>query len=324
LNRIQNVDNRHFQIVFALSRGLSVFKNVMVFRLDVPPAVDAMQVESALQTTRFEPCGGSQEKSIGWIEPRGVAHGPLLEIVGGQWILLLQTEAKVVPASVVKRRAQEQMKQIEASTGRKPGRKEAREIMDDVRMSLLPMAFTKQAAVQVWIDWSAGFLMLDCGSQARADEVITCLVKAIDGFALRAIQTQVSPAIAMSQWLASKEAPAGFSVDRECELKASDESKAVVRYARHALDTDEITQHIAAGKMPTRLAMTWGDRVSFVLTEALQLKKVAILDVVFEAASALASDRKDDNFDADVAIATGELAQLIPDLLESLGGELPV
>ena len=301
-----------------------MFKNVMVFRLDVPPAVDAMQVESALQTTRFEPCGGSQEKSIGWIEPRGVAHGPLLEIVGGQWILLLQTEAKVVPASVVKRRAQEQMKQIEASTGRKPGRKEAREIMDDVRMSLLPMAFTKQAAVQVWIDWSAGFLMLDCGSQARADEVITCLVKAIDGFALRAIQTQVSPAIAMSQWLASKEAPAGFSVDRECELKASDESKAVVRYARHALDTDEITQHIAAGKMPTRLAMTWGDRVSFVLTEALQLKKVAILDVVFEAASALASDRKDDNFDADVAIATGELAQLIPDLLESLGGELPV
>jgi recombination associated protein RdgC len=301
-----------------------VFKNVMVFRIDVPPAVDATQVESVLQTTRFEPCGGSQEKSIGWIEPRGVAHGPLLEIVGGQWILLLQTEAKVVPASVVKRRAQEQMKQIEATTGRKPGRKEAREIMDDVRMSLLPMAFTKQAAVQVWIDWSAGLLVLDCGSQARADEVITCLVKAIDGFALRAIQTQVSPAIAMSQWLANKEAPAGFSVDRECELKASDESKAVVRYARHALDTDEITQHIAAGKMPTRLAMTWGDRVSFVLTEALQLKKVAILDVVFEAASALASDRKDDNFDADVAIATGELAQLIPDLLESLGGELPV
>lgn len=301
-----------------------MFKNVMVFRIDVPPAVDATQVESVLQTTRFEPCGGSQEKSIGWIEPRGVAHGPLLEIVGGQWILLLQTEAKVVPASVVKRRAQEQMKQIEATTGRKPGRKEAREIMDDVRMSLLPMAFTKQAAVQVWIDWSAGLLVLDCGSQARADEVITCLVKAIDGFALRAIQTQVSPAIAMSQWLANKEAPAGFSVDRECELKASDESKAVVRYARHALDTDEITQHIAAGKMPTRLAMTWGDRVSFVLTEALQLKKVAILDVVFEAASALASDRKDDNFDADVAIATGELAQLIPDLLESLGGELPV
>jgi recombination associated protein RdgC len=71
--------------------------------------------------------------------------------------------------------------------------------------------------------------------------------------------------------------------------------------------------------------MTWNDHVSFVLTEALQLKKVAVLDVVFEAASALASDGKDDNFDGDVAIATGELQKLIPDLLEALGGEvLPI
>ena len=30
---------------------------------------------------------------------------------------------------------------------------------------------------------------------------------------------------------------------------------------------------------------------------------------------------KDDNFDADVAIATGELSKLIPELLEALGGE---
>ena len=300
-----------------------MFKNVMLFRAVIPASTDATQLEAQLQTARFQPCGASQEKSLGWIEPRGVAHGALLEIVGGQWILRLQMESKVLPTSVVKRRAQEQIQQIEASTGRKPGRKEAREILDEVRQTLLPMAFTKQSAVTVWIDKAAGWLVLDCGSQARADEVITSLVKAIDGLELQAVQTQMSPAIAMSQWLATREAPVGFSVDRECELKAADESKAVVRYARHALDTEEVTQHIAAGKMPTRLAMTWTDRVSFMLTEGLQLKKVAILDVVLEAASALASDKKDDNFDADVAIVTGELSQLLPDLLEALGGEMP-
>jgi recombination associated protein RdgC len=111
-------------------------------------------------------------------------------------------------------------------------------------------------------------------------------------------------------------------VDRECELKAADESKAVVRYTRHALDTDEVVQHIANGKVPTRLAMTWNDRVSFVLTEALQLKKVAFLDVVADEAPTAAGDRADDHFDADVAIATGELSRLLPDLLEALGGEM--
>ena len=293
----------------------------MMYRLVSPWSVTAEQLEGALQEARFEACTASQEKSVGWIAPRGVEHGPLLEVVGGQWILKLMTEVKVIPGSVVKRKADEQLAQIEATTGRKPGKKEARDIREDARLSLLPMAFTKQSSTVVWVDPKASLLVLDAGSQAKADEALTCLVKAVDGLAVQLIDTQTSPAAAIANWLSTKEAPPGFSVDRECELKASDESKAVVRYTRHALDTDEVTQHIAMGKMPTRLAMTWNDHVSFVLTEALQLKKVAVLDVVFEAASSLASDGKDDNFDADVAIATGELQQLIPDLLEALGGE---
>jgi recombination associated protein RdgC len=302
-----------------------VFKNVMMYRLLSPWTVTPAQLEAAMEPARYVECAGSQEKAVGWVEPRKVANGPLVEVVGGQWILKLMVETKVLPASVVKRRAQEQLAQIEATTGRKPGKKEAREILDDARMSLMPMAFTKQGATMIWIDPQAALLVLDAGSQGRADEVMTNLVQAIEGFSVQLINTQVSPAASMAQWLATKEAPQGFTVDRECELKASDESKAVVRYTRHALDTDEVTEHIAMGKMPTRLAMTWNDHVSFVLTEALQLKKVSVLDVVFEAASALASDKKDDNFDGDVAIATGELQKLIPDLLEALGGEvLPI
>jgi recombination associated protein RdgC len=125
----------------------------------------------------------------------------------------------------------------------------------------------------------------------------------------------------MSEWLSTHEAPAGFSVDRECELKAPDESRAVVRYTRHALDTDEVSQHIAMGKVPTRLALTWNDRVSFVLTEALQLKKLALLDVVLEDKPAAAGDGKDDGFDTDVALVTGELRQMLPALMDALGGE---
>ena len=120
----------------------------------------------------------------------------------------------------------------------------------------------------------------------------------------------------MAHWLATQEPPVGFSIDRECELKSADEAKAVVRYARHPLDIEEIQAHIAAGKLPTKLALTWDDRVSFMLTEGMQLKKVAFLDTVFEGTKA-----DDGGFDTDVAIATGELVKLIPDLIEALGGE---
>ncbi len=35
-------------------------------------------------------------------------------------------------------------------------------------------------------------------------------------------------------------------------------------------------------------------------------------------------DGKDDKFDADVAIMTGEFGKLIPDLIEALDGEYPI
>lgn len=301
-----------------------MFKNVIVYRLASPWSATQADLEDALQPDRFVECGASQEKSVGWVEPRGQAHGPLVEVVGGQWVLKLMMEVKSVPGSVVKRKVEEQVAQIEVSTGRKPGKKEVRELRDEARLTLLPMAFTKQGSVGVWIDPNDGLLVLDAGSQSKADEVMTALIKAIPGFAVQLVNTQISPAAAMAVWLSTRESPSDFSVDRECELKASDESKAVVRYTRHPLDTEEVSQHIALGKMPTRLAMTWNDRVSFVLTEALQLKKVTFLDTVFEDSPKAAGDRKEDNFDADVVISTGELSQLIPDLMEALGGEVPL
>lgn len=294
-----------------------MFKNVMLYRIDASWSATVADMEAALEPARFVECGASQEKSVGWIEPRGVANGPLVESVAGQRLLKLMLEMKAVPGSVLARKAKERVAQIEASTGRKPGKKEMREIKDDLKLSLLPMAFTKQSSVQVWIDIEARLLVLDAGSQARADEVVTLLVKSLPGFAVALINTTVSPAVAMAQWLTTQEPPPGFTVDRECELKATDESKAVVRYSRHALDTDEVRLHIEGGKAPTRVAMTWDSRVSFVLTEGLQIKKIAFLDVVFEGASS----GKDDGFDADVAIATAELQKLVPDLLEALGGE---
>ena len=123
----------------------------------------------------------------------------------------------------------------------------------------------------------------------------------------------------MAHWLLSQEPPAGFSVDRECELKASDDSKGSVRYAHHPLDIQEIQQHIRHGKMPTRLALTRAGRVSFVLTDTLVLKKIKLLGVALEYGPASESP---DSFDADTAIMTGELDLLIPDLIDALGGEL--
>lgn len=297
-----------------------MFKAFTVYKL--LSRVSLAKMEDALAAAAFEPCGASQEKSVGWQPPREQEHGAFVESVDGQYIARLMIETKSVPSSAIKQKVKEAIAEIESTTGRKPGKRERREISEDARLALLPMAFTKQCAVTVWIDPRAGYLVIDNTSQGRLDEVVTALVRAIDGLQISLINTHTSPTTWMALILAdSDHLPSEFTIDRECELKAADESKAAVKYAKHPLDIQEVRDHIKLGKLPTKLALTWKDRVSFVLTEHLQVKKIAFLDSVFEGGSRADGE---DNFDADVAIATGELRLLIPDLFEALGGESAV
>jgi recombination associated protein RdgC len=81
-----------------------------------------------------------------------------------------------------------------------------------------------------------------------------------------------------------------------------------------------IPGHIAGGKVVTRLGMTWNDRISFVLDDKLQLKRLAFLDILKESTEGQA-ENEEERFDLDFALMTGELARLIDDLLAALGGE---
>lgn len=297
-----------------------MFKNALIYRIEAWEAPARAAIEERLEGQRFVACGASQGESAGWVEPRGKKHGALLEQVAGQAILQLCVERKPVPASVVKTLLEERLQKIEDDTGRRPRGKQAREVKEGIVHELLPRAFAKRSNTRVWVDAKAGWVVVDAASVKKADAVVTFLAELLGGgLRLAPLQTKDSPATAMSGWLATREAPPGFSIDRDCELKASDSDKATVRYARHTLDIDELGEHIRQGKLPTQVAMTWAGRVSFVLTEALTLKKLKLLDVVLESAPQAEGD---DSFDADIALFTGELRQMVPELLAALGGEL--
>jgi recombination associated protein RdgC len=298
-----------------------MFKNVIVYRIDQWEQPPMAELETRLDAARFVECGASQQESFGWVEPRGEKHGPLVENVGGQWILKLCAETRAVPGGAVKTQLEARLDKIEQETGRRPRGKQAKEMKEEIVHELLPRAFPKRGNTPIWIDLQSKLVIIGAGSAKKADKIVTLLTELLSGgIRLELVQTQQSAATAMAEWLSTKQAPAGFSIDRECELKQPDSEKALVRYARHTLDIDEVGEHIKQGKMPTQLALTWDNRVSFVLTEQFAIKKIKLLDVVLEGKEA--AGKGDNNFDADVAIATGELAQLIPGLVDALGGPL--
>ena len=297
-----------------------MFKNLTIYRIAAgwAPTLEAM--ETALQAAQFVPCGATQDKSVGWVPPRGNEHDAMVESVAGQRILKLMIETKAVPGSIVREKADEEAEHIEATTGRKPGKKQMKELREDALLSLLPQAFPRRMGVWVWIDLANGLLITDASSQGKLDELVTALVNAFNDLSMTLLQTAITPGAAMVGWITTPPDlwPEGFAIERACELRSADEEKAVVKFNRHNIVTDEVRKHIAEGKLPKWAAMSWEGRIGFVITESMQLKKIAFLEGVFD-------DRADDGesgFDADVALATGELQKLIPALVSALGGEI--
>lgn len=293
-----------------------MFKNATIARATGPLSFMAM-ISNAMPR-EFTPCGPTQIKSIGFVPPRAKA-GALVESIGGQWIAKIQIQTKSVPAAEVKKQVEARLDVIERETGRRPKGKTARALKDEVILELLPKAFAKDKTIPVWIDPNDGLMVIGSTSATQIDEVVSLLSECLFDSKIRLLSTKLSPAGAMAAWLTAREALAPFTIDRELELKQPDGEKAVVKYSRHTLDLDEVVEHINQGKAPTRLALTRAGRVSFTLTEGGALKKIDILDVALENT---ARNEAADAFDADVAIATGELRMLIDDLIDALGGEI--
>lgn len=276
-------------------------------------------LEQALQAEKFVPATPTQELSVGWVPPRGNATDAMAEVINNQVILKMFVERKSVPASAVAEEVERKCKELETQRGYAPGRREKRELKDEAKLTLLARAFSKLSACLVWLDRDAGTLVINSTSSKMCDTVIDRLLIALEKLSFTVVvapvTTALSPVTAMANWLIAKEAPEHFQIERDCELKQADSDKATVKYGRHNLDIDEIAVHIEQGKRPTRLALAWEDRISFVLHEDMTFRSIAVLDSVFDA-----SKSEDGGFDADVTLETAELQKFIPDMIEALGG----
>lgn len=170
-----------------------MFKNLTLYRYTLPEAIGLEQIEQALQAVPFTPCTATQDKAVGFVPARGEEHGALVESVAGQWIAKLMIETKSVPASAIKKKAQAEADHIEATTGRKPGKKEMKALREDALLALLPAAFPRQAVAWIWFNQATGLLAIDASSQGKLDEAITALVRAIDSLAITPLHTRVGP-----------------------------------------------------------------------------------------------------------------------------------
>lgn len=294
------------------------FKNLVVCRLPAKWSVEADAFERKLSQHPLQPCGGLEMESRGWTCPR--EDGAFLYQHQRQWLLAFGVEQKLLPPSIVRQQAKERADKIAQKQGHPVGRKQLRDIRDKVASELLPRALARRRITHGWIDGANRWLAVDAAADAGAEQFLDALRRADEKIPTLRLETQRSPATAMADWLIHGDAPGAFGIDQDLELRSPDASKATVRYARHNLEGREIRDHLAAGKTVVRLGLTWNDRISFVLTEHLQIKRLSFLDILRRESDAEVQD-EEEQFEIDFALMTGELSKMLADMVKALGGD---
>jgi len=292
------------------------FKNLKLFRLSNTWNWTAQQIDAFLAKEQFVSPGAATATASGWTPPRedDIRYAYSVE---RQILCAFRSEKKLLPASVINQFVKQRAIELEEQQGFKPGRKQLRDLKEEVTNALIPRAFSLTRDTRVWIDPVNHWLVIDTASTSKAEEILSALGKAIYPFPVEPIQVTMSPAVAMTQWITSGEAPVNFSIDQDAELRAGGDQAAAIRYVKHTLDTAEIEKHIQSGKQCTRLALTWHDKVSFVLTDTLDIKRVAPQDILDEA-DQLGPANEAEKFDGEFTLMTAELNQLLAGLLEAL------
>ena len=297
------------------------FKNLSIFRLTEAFTLSPGELEQKLEALAFHPCGPHQEFTFGWTSPLGKSNQQLVHSTNGFMMLCLKKEERLLPASVVNEISQEKILEKEQQQARKLSKKERTEIKDEILFDLLPKAFTFSRKIYAYIDPKGGWLIVDAASAKNAEDLLSMLRKSLTSLPAVPLNTIDNPATIMTEWLLNSKAPDDILIEDECELRSPEEQGGIVRCKRHDLALPEIKNHLDTGKEVIKLAVSWADRISFIVDENLSIKRLRFLDLIQDQVTDIEANDEAAQFDVDFSIMSAELANFIPRLLELFGGE---
>ena len=235
-------------------------------------------------------------------------------------MLTLQREEKVLPASSIKDRVNDKVADILEREDRVLGRKAREAIRDEVLQDMLPKAFTQKQSLSGYIDTEAGWLVVDTVSARKAEDFVALLRKSWGTFSVKPFATEVLPSALMTDWVKSGETPSLLNIEMDCELKSEEKDGSVIRCQRQAIDAPEIRQHLDAGKIVTKMALSFDDRLGFVLSEDWVIRKLKFLDLIQEESSQHDDESDEARLDADFALMTREINRMVNYLSPLFGG----
>ncbi|MDU0113121.1 recombination-associated protein RdgC [Psychrosphaera aquimarina] len=289
------------------------FNNAFIYQFTKPFDTPNEELESSLNEHLFRPCGSQDQLKQGWVSAiPGTSN--MVHVAGKNALVCLKTEEKVLPSSVVKDALEEKVQLLQNERGQKVGKKEKQTLKEEIVQQLLPKAFTKSSRLYAYINTEKQIIVVNTSSANKAENLLAFLRQSLGSLPILPHKPDGDLIVTMTHWVKNNDLPSPFTFANDIELKALDEEAAAAKLKNHDVTEEEVQLHITNGKYVHKLALVWAEKIKFNLNEDAALKQVKFLDIVKEQNDDFASDDHLAKFDADFALMTGELNELIEEL----------
>ena len=286
-----------------------LFKNLHLFQLKAPEKLAPETLERQLAAHSFRPCGPLETVTLGWSPPLGGSTHALVHAANDCLLLCARRQERLLPTSVISEILEERVLEREQREMRSVGRRERRQLREEILSELLPRAFTHSRRIHAYVDLRTHWLLVDAASAPRAEEVVSLLRETLGSLPVHPPRPQGSPAQHMTRWVSEERVPGGLELGDACELRDPRDSGSVVRCRGQDLGSEAIAAHIRAGKQVVKLALEWPERGSFILQEDLSIKRLRLEDALVQTAQ---DDMEDERarLDAEFFLMTQTLREL--------------
>jgi len=297
-----------------------LFKNAFIYRFTRPVPWSVEELETALDEHRFSPCQPNDSFRLGWVAPAPGISDETVYSNGRYALIALNKEEKILPSSVVNDEVRKRSAVFEEKEQRPLRKQEKQELKEQVLSVLMPKAFSKNKRTLAYLDLTSGLLVLDVSSATKADEFTASLRQATGTLPIQFLKLKDAPSPHFSDWVNKNNCPSPFELGDQCDLGTDDESNTVIRCKGTESLTEAIGSHIDAGMSVTQIALSWDQKISFLLNEELLIKRIKFLDTLQDNLEQTDADEAE-QFAASFTLLTLELGNLLDAITTVLGGE---
>lgn len=283
----------------------------------------AEAIQEKLEKFAFTPCLPTMHSSAGWVAPLDEEQGdeeavvPLVHTLNGYMMICLQTEDKLLPATVIRQDLEERVKLIESREARRVRAKEKQSLKEELVMTLLPQAFTKLNKIYGYFDPQNKVFVLNSTSPKQIELFTSFLKKSLTDDIKPYDLHKLSPTL--TEWLKTEEYSRNFAIEKSCVLQDNADEGRKIRAQQQNLFANAIQDLIKDGCEVKQLGLSWQDRVQFTLgADDCSLRSIQYLEEISDQVKEMDMDTKRQQFDADFFIMTQTLGALLNDLREAL------